>query len=75
MPAVTEKQRKMMAIAEHHPSKLFKRNKGVLKMGKAKLSEFASKAKSDLPRHKNMIKSLLEGGVEGIKGLLKRRKK
>ena len=43
MPAKSEKQRMMMAIAEHHPSKLYKKNRGVLKMGKAKLSEFAHK--------------------------------
>lgn len=42
MPAKSEKQRQMMAIAEHHPSKLYKRNKGVLKMSKAQLSEYAS---------------------------------
>jgi len=45
MPAKTEKQRKMMAIAEHHPSKLYKRNRGVLKMSKGELSDFASKHK------------------------------
>jgi hypothetical protein len=43
MPAVSEKQRKLMAIAEHHPSKLHKKNRKVLSMGKAKLHEFASK--------------------------------
>lgn len=43
MPAKTEKQRKMMAIAEHHPEKLYKRNREVLKMGKEKLSHFAKK--------------------------------
>jgi hypothetical protein len=43
MPATSEKQREMMAIAEHNPSKLYKKNKKVLKMGKDKLHEFASK--------------------------------
>ena len=41
MPAETEKEREMMAIALHHPEKLYKRNRGVLKMGKEKLHEFA----------------------------------
>jgi len=45
MPAKTEKQRKMMAIAEHQPSKLYKRNRGVLKMSKDDLSDFARKHK------------------------------
>ena len=42
MPAVSKKQRQLMAIAEHHPGKVYKKNRGVLKMGKGKLSEFAS---------------------------------
>jgi hypothetical protein len=42
MPSETEKERMMMAIAEHHPEKLYKRNRGVLKMGHQKLHEFAS---------------------------------
>lgn len=43
MPAKSEKQRKLMAIAEHHPEKLYKKNRGVLKMSKQQLSDFASK--------------------------------
>jgi hypothetical protein len=46
MPSSTQKQRKMMAIAEHEPSKLYKRNRGVLKMSKAQLHDFATKAKN-----------------------------
>ena len=42
MPAKSEKQRKMMAIAEYHPEKLYKRNRGVLKMSRKQLSEYAS---------------------------------
>lgn len=41
MPATTEKQREMMAIAEHNPSKLYARNRGVLKMPTSSLREFA----------------------------------
>lgn len=43
MPSKSEKQRMMMAIAEHHPEKLYKRNRGVLKMSHNQLHEFASK--------------------------------
>ena len=43
MPAKSEKQRQMMGIAAHHPEELYEKNKGVLKMGKSKLREFASK--------------------------------
>jgi|SRR3990167_1916569 len=42
-PAHSEKQRKAMAIAEHHPEKLCKKNKGMLKMSKEQLHEYASK--------------------------------
>ena len=45
MPAKSEKQRRLMAIAEHSPGKLYKRNKGVAKMGKKKLHEFSLEAK------------------------------
>ena len=43
MPAKTEKQRKMMAIAKHNPDKLHKRNREVLKMSKQQLGDFATK--------------------------------
>lgn len=42
MPAKTEKQREMMAIAEHHPEKLYKRNRGVLSMSHQELHDYAS---------------------------------
>jgi hypothetical protein len=50
MPAETEKQREAMAIAEHHPEKLYKKNKGLLKMNKEQLHDFA-KTKG-LKKHK-----------------------
>lgn len=43
MPAKTEKQRKMMAIALHQPGKLYKKNKKVLKMNKRQLRDFSKK--------------------------------
>ena len=45
MPAVSEKQRKMMVIAEHEPEKLYARNRGALSMSKEDLSHFAKKRK------------------------------
>ena len=41
MPAKTEKQRVAAAIALHQPSKLYKRNRGLLKMSKEDLSDYA----------------------------------
>jgi hypothetical protein len=41
-PAVSPKQRQLMAIAEHEPSKVYKRNRGVTKMSKSQLHDYAS---------------------------------
>jgi len=49
MPSKTEKQRVAMAIAQHQPDKLYKRNKGMLKMSKEQLSEFARKSTKGSP--------------------------
>ncbi len=50
MPAKSKAQQELFAIAEHDPSKLKSQNKGLLKMGKDKLSEFASTPKKNLPQ-------------------------
>ena len=42
MPAESIEQRRMMAIAKHQPSKLYARNRGVLKMSKSQLHDYAS---------------------------------
>jgi hypothetical protein len=39
-----------MAIAEHHPSKLYNRNKAMKKMSKKDLSDFASTKEKSLPK-------------------------
>jgi len=58
MPAVSKKQRKAMAIAEHAPEKLFKRNKGLKKMTKNQLSDFASTKEKGLPAKKGKSKKV-----------------
>lgn len=50
MPAVSQAQRKAMAIAEHDPSKLEKKNKGLLRMSHEQLSEYASTPDKGLPK-------------------------
>lgn len=40
-----------MAIAEHNPSKLKKKNKGLLSMSKGQLHDFASTSTKGLPKH------------------------
>ncbi len=42
MPAVSEAQRRLFAIAEHDPSKLHKKNKALGKLSHKVLHEFAS---------------------------------
>jgi len=52
MPAKSKAQRRAMAIAEHHPEKLYKRNKGMKKMSKSQLSDFASTKEKKLLKKK-----------------------
>jgi len=49
MPAVSQKQQIAMAIAEHSPSKLNKKNRGLLSMSHQQLHDFAATPRSDLP--------------------------
>lgn len=49
MPAVSKKQRIAMSIAEHSPEKLYKRNKGMLKMSKGQLHDFSITKEKGLP--------------------------
>lgn len=49
MPATSKKQRRATAIAEHHPSQLYKRNKGMAKMSQSQLHDFASTKEKKLP--------------------------
>jgi len=42
MPAKSKSQQKAMAIAEHAPKKLYKRNAGLKKMSKGQLHDFAA---------------------------------
>jgi hypothetical protein len=51
-----------MGVALHNPKKLYKKNKGVLKMGKKKLHDFASTPTSTLPERAE-VKGYQEGGV------------
>jgi hypothetical protein len=52
MPASSHKQQQAMAIAEHHPSKLYRKNKAMLEMSKQQLSDYASTKTSKLKRAK-----------------------
>ncbi len=55
MPAVSIAQRKAMAIAEHHPEKLRKKNRGLLAMSHQQLHDFAATPESGLPKRKGPL--------------------
>jgi hypothetical protein len=50
MPAKSEKQRELFAIAEHKPSELYKKNRKLLRLTHQQLHEFADT--KDLPKKK-----------------------
>jgi len=52
MPSKSKAQRRAMAIVEHHPEKLHKRNRGLLAMTKSQLHDFATTKEKNLPKKK-----------------------
>ncbi len=50
MPARSTAQRRLMAIAEHHPSEVYAKNRGVLGMTHGQLRDFASTPEKRLPK-------------------------
>ena len=56
MPAKSKAQRKLMGLALHHPEKIKGKNKGVLKMSKNQLEDFAVTKEKKLPYHKKRKK-------------------
>lgn len=63
MPAVSMKQRRMMAIAEHQPEKLHKRNRAVMAMSQGQMHDFAATSEKGLPKQKK--KSSLKSRMIG----------
>ena len=68
MPATSVAQRKATSIAEHHPEKLYARNKGLLKMTHQQLHDFAATSEKGLPRR---VKSMARGGMVPKAGLFR----
>jgi len=56
MPAQSKKQRRMMAIAEHHPETLHKKNEAVKEMSKEEMHDYASTKEKNLPLKKKLGK-------------------
>ena len=53
MPATSKAQRRAIAIAEHAPDKLYKRNKGLLGMSHSDMHDFASTKEKGLVSRKS----------------------
>jgi hypothetical protein len=62
MPSVSQDQQKAMAIAEHDPSKLYKRNKGLLGMNHQQLHAFAATPTKGLPKKAPMLGGAVKRG-------------
>ena len=52
MPAKSKKQRKLMGLALSNPGRVHKKNRGVLKMSKQDIRDFAGTKEEDLPEKK-----------------------
>ena len=52
MPAKSKAQRRLMGLAEHHPEKVWAKNRSVLKMKGVALKEFAETKEKGLPYKK-----------------------
>jgi hypothetical protein len=55
MPSVSQAQEKAMAIAEYSPGKLYKKNRGLLKMSHQQLHDFAATPRKGLPKKKGKL--------------------
>jgi len=49
MPAKSQAQQRLFAVAEHAPGKLYSRNKGLASLPKKTLHDFAATKRSKLP--------------------------
>lgn len=56
MPSKSKKQQQATAIALHRPEKLYKRNRGLAKMSKGDLRDFAETKHKGLPEKKGKKK-------------------
>jgi hypothetical protein len=56
MPSESVAQRRATAIAKHHPEQLYERNRGLLKMSKSDLRDYARTKESGLPRKKSGLR-------------------
>jgi hypothetical protein len=55
MPSVSKAEQTAMQIAEYAPGKLYKRNRGLLKMSHKQLHDFASGSEKGKPERKGKL--------------------
>jgi len=60
MPSVSKAQRRVMAIAEHHPDALYARNKGLLGMSHQQLHDFAATKEKPLPKKVGALRGAMK---------------
>ena len=65
MPAVSQAQQRVMAIAEHAPEKLKKKNRGLLRMTHEQLHDFASTPRAGLPEKAGRLARAAERARNG----------
>ena len=61
MPSVSKAQQTAMQIAEHSPGKLYKRNRGLLKMSHHQLRDFATGSEKGKPERKGKLYEAVRG--------------
>lgn len=60
LPSHSQAQQRLFAIAEHEPGKLFSKNRGLAKLPKKTLHDFASTKRKGLPARKHKMADLYE---------------
>ena len=58
MPADSIAMRRLAGLAEHHPEKVYKKNRSILKMSGIELHKFASTPEKGLPYKKKKRRQL-----------------
>jgi len=61
VPAKSQAQQRLFAVAEHDPDKLYPQNKRLASLGKSKLHDFAATKRSSLPARVSKAPSLTRG--------------
>lgn len=63
MPAKSQVQQRLMAMALHSPEKVHKENAGVMGMSKESLKEYASAKRKKLPKYAGKGKNYLRSAM------------